>query len=65
VLLIHNTADDNVHAQNSMGMITALVNANKQFKMQLYPNSHHGIYTGKNTTLHLYKRMTVFIEASL
>ncbi len=64
-LIIHGTADDNVHLQNTMDMITALVDANKQFEMQLYPNSNHGIYTGRNTTLHLYTRLTNFITGNL
>jgi dipeptidyl-peptidase-4 len=57
-------ADDNVHHQNSIDLITALVNANKQFEMQLYPNKNHGIYGG-NTTMHLYKRMTDFLLENL
>ena len=61
LLLIHGTADDNVHIQNSMDFVTALVNANKQFEIQFYPNSNHGIYTGSNTRYHLYNRMTDFI----
>lgn len=60
-LVVHGTADDNVHFQNTIDLVTALVNADKQFEMQIYPNSNHGIYTGKNTTLHLYTRMTNFI----
>lgn len=64
-LIIHGTADDNVHLQNTMDMITALVDANKQFEMQLYPNSNHGIYTGPNTTMHLYTRLTNFIYDNL
>jgi len=64
-LIIHGTADDNVHLQNTMDMVTALVNANKQFDMQLYPNSNHGIYTGPNTTMHLYTRLTDFITENL
>jgi dipeptidyl-peptidase 4 len=65
LLLIHGMADDNVHPQNSYDFITALVAANKQFELQLYPNSNHGIYTGKNTTFHLYNRMTEFILKNL
>ena len=64
-LLVHGTADDNVHIQNSIDLITALVNSNKQFEMQFYPNSNHGIYTGKNTTFHLYTRLTDFILENL
>lgn len=65
LLLIHGMSDDNVHMQNSADFITALVGANKQFEMQLYPNSNHGIYTGKNTSFHLYSRMTEFILKNL
>ena len=65
LLMIHGMADDNVHPQNSYDMITALVGANKQFEMQLYPNSNHGIYSGKNTSFHLYERMTEFILKNL
>jgi dipeptidyl-peptidase 4 len=61
ILLIHGTADDNVHVQNTMDFVSALVDANKQFDLQLYPNSNHGIYSGTNTTFHLYTRMTDFI----
>jgi dipeptidyl-peptidase-4 len=64
LLLIHGTADDNVHYQNSIDFITALVAADKQFDMQFYPNKNHGIYGG-NTTYHLYKRMTDFILENL
>ncbi len=61
LLIICGMADDNVHPQNSYDMVTALVAADKQFESQFYPNSNHGIYTGKNTSFHLYKRMTDFI----
>ncbi|MCX6246903.1 MAG: S9 family peptidase [Bacteroidetes bacterium] len=65
LLIIHGMADDNVHTQNSYDFISALVAANKQFEMQMYPNSNHGIYTGKNTTFHLYTRITEFILKNL
>lgn len=63
-LIIHGTADDNVHVQNTMDMISALVKANKQFDMFLYPNRNHGIYGG-NTRLNLYTKMTDFILKNL
>jgi dipeptidyl-peptidase-4 len=63
-LLIHGSADDNVHVQNTYEMISALVKANKQFDLFIYPDKNHGIYGG-NTRLHLYKRMTNFIEDNL
>ena len=65
LLIIHGMADDNVHPQNTYDMVTALVAADKQFESQFYPNSNHGIYTGKNTSFHLYKRMTDFILSNL
>lgn len=63
-LLIHGSGDDNVHYQNSMEMVTALVNANKQFDLFIYPDKNHGI-SGGNTRLHLYTKMTNFILNNL
>jgi dipeptidyl-peptidase-4 len=54
--IIHGSADDNVHYQNTMEMITALTNANVQFEMFIYPNKNHGIYGG-NTRNHLFNMM--------
>jgi dipeptidyl-peptidase-4 len=63
-LLIHGTADDNVHVQNSMAMIEALVQNNKDFDWLIYPDKNHGIYGG-NTRLQLYTKMTNFILNNL
>ena len=63
-LLIHGTADDNVHFQNSMQMIEALVQSNKQFDWAVYPDKNHGIYGGK-TRIQLYNKMTNFIKEKL
>jgi dipeptidyl-peptidase-4 len=63
-LLIHGSADDNVHYQNSMEMVNALVKANKQFDLFVYPNKNHGIYGG-NTRNHLFQMMLNFIEENL
>lgn len=63
-LLIHGTADDNVHVQNTMQMVEALVQANKQFDWAIYPDKNHGIYGGK-TRLQLYTKMTNFIKDNL
>jgi len=64
-LLVHGTGDDNVHVQNTMQMINALVSEDKQFDLMLYPDRAHGIYRGKNTRLQLYQKMTNFIESNL
>ncbi|PCE65878.1 S9 family peptidase [Sediminicola luteus] len=63
-LLVHGSGDDNVHVQNSMRMIEALVQANKPFEWAIYPDKNHGIYGG-NTRLHLYTKMTDFIRKNL
>ncbi|MDR7208297.1 S9 family peptidase [Flavobacterium piscis] len=63
-LLIHGSGDDNVHVQNSMQMIEALIQANKQFDSQIYPDKNHGIYGGK-TRIQLYNKMTNFIKENL
>ncbi|GAB2779806.1 S9 family peptidase [Salinimicrobium soli] len=64
LLIVHGTGDDNVHVQNSMRMIEALIQANKQFDWAIYPDKNHGIYGG-NTRLHLFTLMTNFIEDHL
>ncbi len=63
-LLIHGSADDNVHVQNSMQMMEALIQANKQFDSQIYPDKNHGIYGGA-TRIQLYNKMTNFIRENL
>jgi dipeptidyl-peptidase-4 len=63
-LLIHGSGDDNVHVQNSMQMMEALIQANKQFDSQIYPDKNHGIYGGK-TRIQLYNKMTNFIQQNL
>ena len=64
LLLVHGSGDDNVHYQNTMEMINAFVNANKQFDLFIYPNRNHGIYGGY-TRLNLYTKMTNFILENL
>jgi dipeptidyl-peptidase-4 len=61
-LIIHGTADDNVHFQNATQMITALVKSNIDFESAYYPNKNHAI-GGQvdNTTFHLWSKMTNWI----
>ncbi len=63
-LIVHGTADDNVHVQNAMRMIRALQLANKPFDQAIYPDTNHGIYGGK-IRLQLYTHMTNFIKEKL
>ena len=61
-LLIHGTADDNVHFQNATQMISALVKSNIDFESAYYPNKNHGISGSlDNTTFHLWSKMTNWI----
>ncbi len=64
LLIVHGTADDNVHFRNSAEYSEALVQAGKQFQMQVYTNRNHGIYGG-NTRLHLYTRVAEFFMDKL
>ena len=59
LLLMHGTADDNVHLRNASEYSEALVQADKQFDMHIYTNRNHGI-RGGNTTKHLLTRVTNF-----
>ena len=63
-LIVHGGGDDNVHLQNTMRMVEALIQANKQFDWAIYPDKNHGIFGG-NTRLHLYTKMTNFIKEHL
>ncbi len=63
-LLIHGTADDNVHFQNSMELSEALIQNKKQFEFMAYPDKNHGIFGGM-TRPQLYQKMTDFILENL
>ena len=65
-LLIHGTADDNVHFQNSVEMVKALVKSNIDFESAYYPNKNHGISgMADNTSFHLWSKMTKWIFENL
>ncbi len=63
-LLIHGTGDDNVHFQNSVAFVDALVAADRDFETFYYPNRAHAL-RGGNTRLHLYRMMTRFLVENL
>jgi dipeptidyl-peptidase-4 len=63
-LLVHGSADDNVHLQNTMAMVDALIQNNKQFEWMIYPDRNHSIFGG-NTRIHLFNKMTNFILKNL
>jgi dipeptidyl-peptidase-4 len=64
LLLMHGTSDDNVHFQNSVQMIDALIKADKLFRLMIYPNKTHGI-AGKAARTHLFQLMEEHFEREL
>lgn len=64
LLIIHGSADDNVHVQNTMLYVNKLVEADKQFEMQIYTDKNHSIL-GEQTRRHLYTRMSEFLFKNL
>ncbi|MFA5010731.1 MAG: S9 family peptidase [Ignavibacteria bacterium] len=64
LLIVHGSTDDNVHYQNTMEFVNALIKANKQFEMQIYPNRNHNI-GGENARYHLFKRITEYLIRNL
>ena len=64
MLLIHGTADDNVHVQQAWQYIDALVKADKPFEMQFYPDDNHFLKKGNNA-LHMHNRILEFLSRNL
>jgi len=64
LLLVHGTSDDNVHFQNSIQMINALIDAGKQFRLMVYPNKTHSI-AGKDARVHLFTMIVDHFEREL
>ena len=64
LLLVHGTSDDNVHFQNTIQMIDALVRTGKQFRLMVYPNKTHGI-AGTASRTQLFHMMEDFWNKEL
>jgi dipeptidyl-peptidase-4 len=64
LLLVHGTSDDNVHFQNSIQMVDALIKAGKQFRLMIYPNKTHSI-AGKDARVHLFTMIAEHFEREL
>ena len=58
------TGDDNVHVQHTMQYINALVEADKQFEMQLYPDDNHHLRQGNNAK-HMHEKILRFLNTNL
>jgi dipeptidyl-peptidase 4 len=64
LLIVHGTSDDNVHMQNTVAMVNALIEAGKPFDLQLYPRKTHGI-AGTSARTHLFHRIQRHFEENL
>lgn len=64
VLIIHGTGDDNVHVQHTMQYIAKLVEADKDFEMQLYPDDNHHLRKGNNAK-HMHNKILKFLQNNL
>lgn len=65
-LLVHGTADDNVHFQNSVDLVSALQKEGKSFQFMMYPNKNHGMAGNEGSSrLHLYHVLTDFLLKNL
>ena len=64
LFLVHGTSDDNVHFQNSVQMVDALVKAGKPFRLMIYPNKTHGI-AGSAARTHLFHLIQEHFEHEL
>ncbi|MBT8105152.1 MAG: S9 family peptidase [Woeseiaceae bacterium] len=65
LLIIHGTADDNVHYQNTEQLVDKLIALNKTFTFMMYPDRSHSIDEKPNTKRHLYTLMTNFLHEHL
>lgn len=64
LLICHGLADDNVHFRNTAEYTEALVQADKDFKENIYTNRNHSIYGG-NTRNHLFRQAVNFFNEHL
>ncbi len=64
MLLIHGTHDDNVHPQNTIQLVDALIKSRKPFDLMLYPGKTHGI-RGEDATIHLWTMVYDYLERHL
>ena len=62
LLVVHGTADDNVHYANTEALVNELIAHNKPFTMMAYPNRSHAINQGANTRRHLFTLLTRFLQ---
>lgn len=61
LLIVHGNADDNVHVQNTWRFIEALIDADKDYRMLIYPDDNHFLKHGKHY-LHLHRQLLKFLK---
>ena len=61
LLIVHGNADDNVHVQNTWKMVEALIDADKDYQMLVYPDDNHFLKKGKHYQ-HLHRQLIKFLE---
>ena len=61
LLIVHGNADDNVHVQNTWKMVEALIDADKDYRMLIYPDDNHFLKKNKHYQ-HLHKQLIQFLE---
>lgn len=64
LLLVHPTVDDNVHFQNTIQMIDALIQAGKSYDLLLYPGKTHSLH-GEKERLHLFRSIEKYLDEHL
>ncbi len=64
LLICHGLADDNVHFRNTAEYTEALVQADKDFKENIYTNRNHSIFGG-NTRNHLFRQAVNFFNSEM
>lgn len=65
LLIVHGLADDNVHAQNTLLYTESLIDANKSFEEQIYPDDNHFLKKKNNHYYHLHRRILSFLGEAL
>ena len=65
LLIVHGTADDNVHFQNTEQLVDKLIELNKTFDLMIYPDRSHSIKEKDNSRRHLFNLMTNFLNENL
>jgi dipeptidyl-peptidase-4 len=65
LMIIHGTADDNVHYQSFEMLVDELIRQNKLFSMMSYPMRSHSLSERDNTSLHLRRTMEDFWKKNL